>query len=299
MDGRLVSVTTSDRVRLDGFYSAAERAPVSGVDACVITHGLSGNFYTSRLLKHLARFCVSRGMSSVLINTRGHDYLNLTVRSGRSTTLGAAYEKIEECPFDLNAWVDFLVGQGHRKILLAGHSLGAIKTLYTQAHAPHSHVVGVFCLSATRLSHDALLAASPDGKFANWMEVARQRVASGQGQELLYVDFPFPTWMSAAAYLEKYGSGDQLNWLQFIDRIEVPAWVGFGELELEENPVFVGLEDEVDRVAGHLENVAIETIPGADHFYSARYEAVESAMERWLDTCYPTEGPDRARGGET
>ncbi|MCH2182235.1 MAG: alpha/beta fold hydrolase [Mariniblastus sp.] len=285
MDGRLASVTTSDRVRLDGFYVAAEPAPGSPVDAAVITHGLSGNFYTSRLLKHLACFYVSRGISPVLINTRGHDYLNLTVRSGRSVTLGAAYEQIDECPHDLNAWVDFLVDQGHQNILLTGHSLGAIKTLYAQAHDPHPQVVAACGLSATRISYDALLAASPDGKFASLMEASRQRVARGQGQELMYVDFPFPTWMSAGSYLEKYGPSDRFNWLEFVDRIQVPAWVGFGELELKENPVFVGLQDDLDRVANRLDNVSIETIQGADHFYSARYEAVESALGRWLDSC--------------
>ena len=286
MDGRLVSVTTSDRVRLDGFYMPAESAPGNQVDATVITHGLSGNFYTSRLLKHLARFYASRGISPVLINTRGHDYLNLTVRSGRSVTLGAAYEQIDECPADLNAWVDFLVGQGHRNILLTGHSLGAIKTLYAQAHDPHPQVVAVCGLSATRLSHESLRAASRDGQFARWMETASQWVAEGKGDELMLVDFPFPTWISASAYLEKYGPGDRLNWLQFVDRIKVPAWIGFGELELNENPVFVGLQPDLDRVANRLNNVSIETIQGADHYYSARYEAVEWAIEKWLTSVF-------------
>ena len=285
MHGQLVSVTTSDRVRLDGFYMAAETEPNSKVDATVITHGLSGNFYTSRLLKHLAESFVRQGISTVLINTRGHDYLNLTVRSGRSVTLGAAYERIDECKYDINAWVDFLSDEGHRNVLLAGHSLGAIKSLYAQAHAPHPLVAAVCGLSATRLSYNAFLASSEGDRFSHWLKAARELVASHQADELMYVDFPFPTWMSAGAYLEKYRSGDFLNWLNFVHQVAVPTWIGFGELELNENPVFVGLQDDLDRIANQLDNVSIETIPGADHFYSARFDVVESAIHRWLESC--------------
>ena len=66
----------------------------------------------------------------------------------------------------------------------------------------------------------------------------------------------------------------------------VPVWVGFGELELKESPVFEGLQPDLDRVAQRLDNVSIETIQGADHFYSARYQAVESALGHWLDSCF-------------
>lgn len=285
MHGQLVSVTTSDRVRLDGFYMAAKSMPNSRVDATVITHGLSGNFYSSRLLKHLAESFLRQGISTVLINTRGHDYLNLTVRSGRSVTLGAAYERIEECAYDINAWVDFLAEQGHRNILIAGHSLGAIKSLYAQAHAAHPQVVAVCGLSATRLGYAALQASSKDDQFSHWLETARELVARQREDELMYVDFPFPTWISAGAYLDKYSPENRLNWLDFIHQVTVPTWIGFGELELKENPVFVGLQDDLDRIANQHDNISIETIPGADHFYSARFDAVESAIGVWLESC--------------
>lgn len=283
MQGQLVTVMTADRVRLDGFYVAADTAAEGPVDAVVITHGLSGNFYGSRLLKHLAEQLSKRGVSSVLINTRGHDYLNATVRSGRSQTLGAAFERIDECPFDLNAWVDLLTDRGHHNIILAGHSLGAIKSLYAQAHAPHRSVVGVCGLSATRLSYDTLLASGGGEQFSKWLRIAQEKVADQRADDLLFVDFPFPTWMSAGAYLEKYGAGDRFNWLNFADQILVPTWLGFGELELNENPAFSGLGNELEQISNRSPHFTIETIAGADHFYSARYDAATSAVSRWID----------------
>ena len=286
MHGELVDVMTSDRVRLDGFYMAAKGVKDGYLDAAVITHGLSGNFYSSRLLKYLAVHLVDRGISTVIINTRGHDYLNLTVRSGRSQTLGAAYERVDECPQDINAWVEFLTNQGHQNVVLLGHSLGAIKTLYAQAHAPCPEVKAVCGLSATRLSYDALLASPGGDRFSHWLKMAAELVADRRADELMYVDFPFPTWISASAYLEKYGAGDQLNWLNFIQQIRVPTWLGFGELELAENPAFLGLQGELDQVDEGLDNITIETISGADHFYSARFEAVGRAIDDWMNRCH-------------
>lgn len=283
MQGQLVNVMTADRVRLDGFYVAAEKSVDGSIDAAVITHGLSGNFYGSRLLKHIAEHLSQKGISSVLINTRGHDYLNATVRSGRSQTLGAAFERIDECPCDLNAWVDFLVDRGHQNIILAGHSLGAIKSLYAQAHTPHSNVVGVCGLSATRLSYDGLLASSGGEQFSKWLRIAQEWVAEQRSDDLLFVDFPFATWMSAGAYLEKYGAGDRFNWLNFADQILVPTWLGFGELELNENPAFAGLDEELEQIANRSSHFTIDTIAGADHFYSARYDAATTAVSRWID----------------
>ena len=65
MLGELVSITTSDRVRLDGFVSEVE--PSERSQAAIIVHGLSGNFYKSRLLKHFAAELYQRNISTALV----------------------------------------------------------------------------------------------------------------------------------------------------------------------------------------------------------------------------------------
>ena len=282
--GELVTTNTGDRVRLDGFLVPAAEGSQNDceIDAAVISHGLSGNFYGSRLLKHLAKVYSQAGIPSVIINTRGHDYVNLTVQAGRSSTLGAAFEIVDDCKHDLFGWSQFLVDRGYRRVLLSGHSLGAIKSLYAQAHQPHPNVVAVAGLSATRLSYDSLLASPGGEQFRHWLQIAQQQVAAGQGDALIKVDFPFPTWMSANAYLAKYDSGDKYNWLSFADRIQVPTWLGFGQMELDENPAFVGLQPELDRIVGEYDHFKIDTIPGADHFYSARSQQATGKLMEWL-----------------
>lgn len=284
MLGEIVSVVTQDKVKLDGFYSqCAEPKSIAmqSVDAAVIVHGLSGNFYQSRLLKHFAQELCKAGMGILLVNTRGHDYLNSTPRMGRATTMGAAMEIIDECRFDLTAWTDFLVQQGHQRILLLGHSLGAIKSLYCQAHQPHLNVVGIAAFSATKLSYDSLLSSTGGDRFSHWLGVAQQMVSNGDGQQLLFVDFPFPTWMSADAYLNKYGDGDRYNWLSFMDRIDVPSLTVFGEIEINENPAFMAMADDLRHI--NQPNFQVRIIANADHFYSARFKAASTVLVEWLN----------------
>ncbi|MEM7457529.1 MAG: hypothetical protein AAF456_24560, partial [Planctomycetota bacterium] len=136
MKGELVSILTADHVRLDGFYveAASDISAEGPFDAAVISHGLGGNFYGAKLLKHIAAFLGGRGIACVLANNRGHDLVNWSSREAKLATLGAAFEKVGECSFDVEAWTDFLTERGHSRILLAGHSLGAIKTLYSAAN---------------------------------------------------------------------------------------------------------------------------------------------------------------------
>ena len=291
MLGELVTTMTSDRVRLDGFYCEPGRqteddisrtAVKLPVDGAVIIHGLSGNFYKSRLLKHLASQTLKHGLPTVMANTRGHDYLNSTARMGRAQTLGTAVEDVSESKFDLHAWAEFLADKGCKRVLLLGHSLGAIKSLFAQAHNPHPAVAALACLSATRLSETALLASEKGETFKEWLDKARGLVESGRGEELMFVSFPFPTWMSAAAYARKYGSGENLNWVRYASLVSVPTLCVFGQIEMNENPAFMGMQDDLNEITEAYSNFHVEIIESADHFYSARALAASEKIMEWL-----------------
>ena len=291
MLGELVTTMTEDRVRLDGFFARPDSQKADfelatsqqfPVDGAVVVHGLSGNFYKSRLLKHLAHQTLVHGLPTVLANTRGHDYLNSTARMGRAQTLGAAVEDVAESKFDLHAWAEFMVHQGCQRILFVGHSLGAIKSLFAQAHNAHPNVAAMACLSATRLSENSLLESKKGETFKAWLGKARDLVAAGQGDQLMFVNFPFPTWMSAAAYAKKYGSGESHNWLQFAGQIDVPTLCLFGQIEIDENPAFMGMQSELETVISAKPNIQYTIIDSADHFYSARALAASEKIIEWL-----------------
>lgn len=286
MHGELVTTQTADQVRLNGFFLERQQTAPCGVDGAVVMHGLAGNFYSSALLLNLARQLSNAGVSTVVGNSRGHDLLNLTTRSGRSQTSGAAVEDVAEGPADLLGWVDFLRRRQCERVLLVGHSLGAIKSLLTIAESTPELVAGVAALSPTRLNHEQFARSRSGPLFLETLARARELCDSGRSQELLRIQFPFPTLMAAQAYLEKYGPENRFDWLQWTGRINLPTLIVFGELELDENPAFEGLRTELNRrLSGHP-SIEWQEIPRADHFYSATVLIASERLLDWLSRAF-------------
>lgn len=287
MNGELVQTTTTDHVRLHGFYrrSAARltTSPESGsVDSAVLLHGLGGNFYSSRLLLHIANTLAELGISVVVANTRGHDMINTSTWTGTSRSIGAAFENVADARMDVAAWAKFLVTNGHRDVLVFGHSLGAIKSLYAQAYEPHPKVRSIIALSATRLSYTKLM-NSPRGElFRETFKRCQGMVEQGQGDDPIHVPFPFPTWMTSQGYLDKYGPSETFNWTNFIDKVDVPTLMLFGQKELDDNPALEGLRPELDELRNGWNPLTIEEVEDADHFYTSRFDALDAHLVRWL-----------------
>ncbi len=288
IQGELVAVTTGDYLRLHGLYcSAKTHSKVSvakgSVDSAVLIHGLAGNFYNSRLMLHFAQALMDLGVNVVLINTRGHEMINTVAWSGKAQSVGAALENVDDCRHDVNAWVDYLVmKRGSSNVLLFGHSLGAIKSLYAQAYAPHPNVRSMVGLSATRLSYAKLMESPQASLFRETIERCEALIANDLGEQPIQVPYPFPTWMTPSGYLDKYGPAEKFNWLRFIDRVSIPTLLLFGSRELDENPAFAGLADELEQLKAGWNSLNIETIPDADHFYSSKFGVVEDSVTRWL-----------------
>ena len=287
MIGELVSTTTSDFVRLHGFYRRSESrlmtsAETGSVDASVLLHGLGGNFYSSRLLLHLSQNLLELGVSPLIVNTRGHDMINISTWGGRARSVGAALENVGDAGADIRAWVKFLIQRGHRNVLLFGHSLGAIKSLYMQATDPHPRVRSIIGLSATRLSYQQLI-GSPRGElFRDTIERCKILVKQQRGEEPIHVSFPFPTWMAPRCYIEKYGPLETYNWIRFIDQVSIPTLLLFGQKELDDDPAFEGLREELTTLRNGWNPLTIEEIEAADHFYTSRFEVVDNVISRWL-----------------
>jgi dienelactone hydrolase len=284
MNCELVRTTTRDGLRLDGAYVSP--TPATGgtgpVDAVLVLHGLGGNFYGSPLLERLARWLSDAGVAVLVANTRGHDTLYATVVRLQVDYLGAARELVADCLIDIASWLHWLEGQGHARLALAGHSLGAIKSLYALAHQSLPRVVRLAAISPSRLSYAHFMRSEKNQTFSHWLGLAHEHVATGQGKQLLQVDFPFPTIISAEMYVDKYGPEERYNWLRFIDRITVDSLLVFGQLELKNNASFVGVIDELSALPPAASRRDVAIIDGADHFYSGQLDQVAERVTDWL-----------------
>ncbi len=66
---------------------------------------------------------------------------------------GAAVEKFEDCLIDINAWVEFAIKEGHKNIILSGHSLGAEKVVYYMNHGKYADKISSIVLLGPADSH--------------------------------------------------------------------------------------------------------------------------------------------------
>ena len=283
----LVRTLTPDGLRLDGAVLAGDEVVSRPVDAAICLHGVGANFYTSSTLEAVAPALRKLGISVLLANTRGHDSLyTASVAMGRRRQ-GAAAEIVDECRLDVAGWCKFLVERGLTRILLVGHSLGAIKAVYSQSHEPNSSVVGLIAASPPRLSCQAFQNSLESAPFFDSLSTAQQLVKAGRGDELFLAKFPFPLLMSATAYVDKYGPGERYNILNFASRVPVPTLFTYGSKELESGGIaFAGLPEALAKTPDKHGPLDVEVIAGADHNYTGCGEILASAMRKWIESRY-------------
>jgi alpha-beta hydrolase superfamily lysophospholipase len=280
----LVQTTTRDGVRLDGAFQppASPNPSPLPVDACCLVHGTGGSFYSSTLLDHLAGHLGRLGCAALRVNTRGHDGVSTaaTARGGRRQ--GAAYEVVDDCRHDLAAWVAWLRERAGPRVVLVGHSLGAVKCLYAMAHEPQLGAAGVVALSPPRLSY-SLFCASPQGpEFLETYAQAEQHVRDGRPAALLDVKLPLPFLITAAGYVEKYGPDERYNYLRLLGGVACPVLVTLGGVEVENNMAFRGAPEALAELAARHRQIRVQVIAGADHFYGETKPELAAAVEAWL-----------------
>lgn len=284
----LVRTLTPDGMRLDGALLAGDEVSHRPVDAALCLHGVGANFYTSSALEAVAPAIRRLGISVLLANTRGHDSLyTASVAMGRRRQ-GAAVETVDDCRLDVAGWCKFLVDRGLSRILVIGHSLGAIKAVYSQAHEPTSSVVGLIAASPPRLSCRAFKNSLESASFFDSLDTAEQLVQAGREDELFVAKFPFPLLISATSYIDKYGPAERYNILDFAGRVSTPALYTYGSRELESGSIaFAGLAEALAKLPEKRGSLEVEVIPGADHNYTGCGDSLAAAMSKWIGRYFP------------
>ncbi|WP_425618547.1 alpha/beta hydrolase [Anatilimnocola sp. NA78] len=278
----LVRTTTSDGLRLDGALRASDDGMVRKKPAVLVLHGVGGNFYSSSTFEPLLPKLHAAGYPTLTVNTRGHDSVFGAQLGNVRRRLGAAYEIVDECRADIAAWIKLLHSRGHERVILLGHSLGAIKAIYAQAHERHSSVAAVIAVSPPRLSFTAFSHAQESSVFFESMTIARELVKEGNDDELFTAKFPFPLLISAASYIDKYGPAERYNILEFTAQLRCPTLFTYGSKELAQGGIaFAGLPDAINKLASHAPR-DVTTIADADHFYTGMQSQLADRVGEWL-----------------
>jgi pimeloyl-ACP methyl ester carboxylesterase len=248
----------------------------------VITHGAANSFCASPVW-FVGKKLAELGFGVVVTNNRGHDWVTHNYHDQR--WIGASFERIEDGVLDYRAVFQWLQERGHKRFVLAGHSLGGLKAAYMQAHDPYPGVIALVMCSSPRL---------PDDKVWVWdkhlalLARCEQLIQDGKGDELLMVEMPTNTpakrgLMSAATYVNKYGPNAATTTLNFADKINVPVFLIAGEEEKPQLSFSVDLEPALINAP----SVKRVEVSGADHFYRNKHEEVATEIASWISQFRP------------
>jgi alpha-beta hydrolase superfamily lysophospholipase len=278
MPAELVRATTPDGLTLDGAWQPASPGSLA-LDAACLVHGTGSNFYSSTFMEMLATNLHALGISVARINTRGHDGISTAVAAQGPLRQGAAFETIDDCRHDLAGWAEWIRKNSGPRLLLLGHSMGALKCLYAAAHQVSLQPAAIVAVSPPHLSYEWFGRSTKAEVFRETYQRA-ERLAATENPGLMEVQFPLSMFISPAGYLEKYGPDERYNLLRFVEKISCSVLFLYGQLEVEQNVAFQRQPEELRRLASP--NHAIEIIPKADHFYTGVRPAAWAAIESWL-----------------
>ena len=293
MKGEFARVLTEDGLELQGLFVTP---PGSAAATTLIhTHGLDGNFYENRFIDHVADACIDAGVNFITSNNRGHDYISdliaETPGSGGFSyrQIGGMYELFEESVLDMAAWVGFARSRGARRLIIQGHSHGALKAAYYMSRGDLDGVEGLVLLSPSD-DFGKQRESLGDG-FDAALALAEGLIGEGRGLELMPPGiFHYP--ISAQSYYDIYRQGSPLSLfnLSRTDRSDFPELAGITVPVL----MIVGSVDEaflggphefVEAARRALPNAASfegTVLEGAPHNYLGSDEEVGRRIGAWL-----------------
>lgn len=278
----LVRTQTADGMRLDGAYYEAQ----SPRGILIFLHGAGSNFYGGAISETLAEVLPPAGWSVLRANTRGHDGVHTSTRAGVACRQGAAYEMIDESRHDSAAWVAWASSLPGEAMVLGGHSLGAIKAVYSAACDSQLPLSGLIAVSPARLSRSSFQYGPQSMEFLATLADAEKSVRDGKGDELIESPFPMPMLITCSTFVDKYG-GEKYNILEHVTALAIPSLFIFGERELATGGVaFAGLDKAVQhRCSG--DKMEVNVAPKADHFYQGVRVELGHSILSWLEKLSP------------
>ena len=252
------------------FHDTATSAPETVVLAIT---GIHGNFYSNPFYVDFGAAVNAAGAHFVYAQTCDAfgEIPTRNIRTGAEETAGSWNERFAWAVEDVAAWVDWAVARGYRRIVLAGHSLGANKVIRYLSMRPDAPVDRFLLLSPANVRHLAAQASSAD------RATVRRMLDAGRGKERL--PFELLGWIPCIAdtagdwlfsdtldnvHPEPDGDFSQVS------RIRVPGGLLIGSLD-----VFAGGEPIafLRNLAEHFPDPArnrIIVIPGTGHTYQGK-----------------------------
>jgi len=271
----MLTVEASDGLALSGFEISGRNR-----DAGIVwIHGFGVGYDIPECIE-LGRELARRGIGFVAGNVRGHDggAAGFRRRDGGYDVIpvGSWWEVFEESAMDVGAWIEYARRAGFGRLVLAGHSFGALKAVYYVSTARPADLAGLALVSP---SFGLLFLDAAVAQHANSL------VADGRGQDLL----PAGSW-SRGFGTDTVSAQTYASWWRV-----APTFFGEGATRFAEItcPLLVvygatgdlGGQDEIDRfrrLATSTPRFESAVVRGLRHRYAGAEKVLADTVEGWV-----------------
>src|ERR1035437_10297431 len=196
MKTKFVRIITADKLILSGNLYSPDKETKKAI---IHIHGMGGNFYENSFLNYMEDEFTKHKYSFFAFNNRGAGIFSdfpIVGKKEKYKRIGNAYERFEECIYDIKAGIDFLKEEGYTKIILQGHSLGSVKVAYYIAKTQDKRVSRLILISPSDM-----IGLSEDKNHARRMKLSKKLIKAGKGNELLSELLWDYYWLSANTYV--------------------------------------------------------------------------------------------------
>ena len=186
---KVLEIPTKRGSVLSGVLFSAKKS-----DTVVIAiTGIHGNFYSNPFYFNIGDTLSANGIDFMYAQTNDAfgEIETYNVNTGNKELIGSWNERFEYTDEDIEAYLDFAEKSGYKKIILAGHSLGANKVIYYLSRYHDERVNKFILLSPANLTYMMKNVSSTE------KAIIRKMVQYGKGDEIL--PFYFMGWVACIA----------------------------------------------------------------------------------------------------
>lgn len=289
--GRLIRVLTPDMLELEGFLTetSGESEPIIFLHI----HGMFENFHLPIFFDFLSKKITQNDYQFLSVNTRAKDYFVYFRQWKEDGTFtwkqeGGSYEIFSNCIHDITGWVEFCTSL-NKKIVLMGHSHGAIKAAYYVSNNPDiQQIIGLVLISPSDdvgIQHNSL-----GNKFNKALQIANEMIKEKRGSELM------PKWvygnpLTSEMYMDMFGENSELAIFRFDDpsrgfdllkNIKIPVLSIFGSQDAATSKTSSKQALELIREAlTSTSSYDSKVIEGANHHYLGKEELLSREILDW------------------
>lgn len=229
---RLVTTITSDGLHLSGLLSE----PETKAKAIIIhIHGMGGDPYSNEWYEHFHTGFSQHGISFLSVQHRGTGSITQFYQEpGEYLNYGNAFELVEDCVYDIQAWVEFAKEQGYKDICLSAHSLAPSKVVYYMNQKTDPSIKGLIFVSPVDMVG---IGEATNEDFQGMMEEAKNLMQEGKEYHLLSQLESGEYYLSAKTFLNLFAQSSPADVFCYTDRnhdwsalqsISVPVFGIFG-----------------------------------------------------------------------